>query len=79
MPATRPEGEFVVFTFTTTHDALTAEELLKAAGLDVVPIPAPSSPTAKCGLAMRLPASQALPAEEAMAAGGVTHAGAVEG
>lgn len=78
MPATHPEAEFVVFIFGTTTDALTAETLLKQAGLDVVAIPAPSSSTAKCGLAMRLPASQRLPAEEAMAAEGVTHAGATE-
>lgn len=72
-----PEGAFVTFTFVTTHDALAAEELLLGAGLDVVPVPAPKTEKALCGLAMRLPAHQALSAEETMTAGGVAYSGRV--
>lgn len=46
---------FVVFGFGTTHEALSAEELLKAHGLRVVPIPTPRELGALCGIAMRLP------------------------
>lgn len=66
-----PTRRFVVFGFATTHDALAAEALLKHAGLDAVPIPAPRSVKALCGIAMRLPSEQATHAEKLMAAGGV--------
>jgi len=73
-----PEDAFVTFTFATTHDAMAAEALLLRAELDVVPVPAPKTKKAFCGLAMRLPAHQARPAEKSMAAGGVVYSGRVE-
>jgi hypothetical protein len=50
---------FVVFGFASTHEALDAEALLGDVGIDVVPIPAPASISATCGIALRL-----LPADE---------------
>lgn len=52
--AQRPMRPFVVLGFTSTHDALEAERVLEAAGLDPVPVPAPASLSALCGIAMRV-------------------------
>lgn len=49
---------FSVLGFKTTHEALSAEELLKEAGLDVVPVPTPRQLGSLCGIAMRLPPGQ---------------------
>ena len=51
--AREPE-QFVVLGFPSTHDALDAESLLGDLGIDVVPIPAPKSIGALCGIALRL-------------------------
>lgn len=45
---------FAVLGFPSTHDALDGEALLGDLGIDVVPIPAPSTLSAKCGIALRL-------------------------
>jgi len=74
-----PEGDFVTFTFATTHDAIAAEALLLRAVLDVVPVPAPKTGKALCGLAMRLPAHQARSAEKVMIAGDVIYLERIEG
>jgi len=50
----RSPHQFVVFGFPTTHDALDAETLLGDLGIAVVPIPAPKSIGALCGVALRL-------------------------
>lgn len=55
-PQPRP---FRVFTFATTHDALSAEALLDDLGFEVVPIPAPPSHSANCGIALRVEVSDA--------------------
>lgn len=68
---------FAVFTFFTTHDALEAERLLKQAGIEVVPVPAPKSSQGLCGLAMRVAASQAQAAYQSMAVGGIRPAGRI--
>jgi len=44
---------FVVLGFASTHDALDAETLLLDLGIDVVPIPAPKTINARCGIALR--------------------------
>ncbi len=49
-----PKSTFAVFAFSTTHDALDAEALLEDMGIDVVPIPAPPTVSAHCGIALRL-------------------------
>lgn len=51
---TRSSKPFVVLGFASTHDALDAEALLGDLGIDVVPIPAPKSIGALCGIALRL-------------------------
>jgi hypothetical protein len=45
---------FAVLGFESTHDALDAETLLGDLGIDVVPIPAPKTIGAHCGIALRL-------------------------
>lgn len=69
---TRELSPYIVFAFATTHNALEAEDVLKAGGFDVVPIPTPSGAPGRCGIAMRLPPSQADPAAAALKAAGVT-------
>lgn len=53
--------QYVALAFRSTHDALEAEDLISAAGIDVVPIPIPSRSSGRCGIAMRV----APPDEEA--------------
>jgi hypothetical protein len=45
---------FAVLGFESTHDALDAETLLDDLGIDVVPIPAPKTIGAHCGIALRI-------------------------
>ena len=45
---------FAVLGFESTHDALDAETLLGDLGIDVVPIPAPKTIGAHCGIALRI-------------------------
>jgi len=54
----RTPREFAVLGFASTHDALDAEALLDDMGLDVVPIPAPKSIGALCGIALRVESEQ---------------------
>ena len=50
----REPRPYSVLGFGTTHDALSAEQLLKDLGVDVVPIPAPRSLSRSlCGIALR--------------------------
>ncbi len=51
---TRTPRTFLVLGFSSTHDALDAEALLTDMGIPVVPIPAPKSIGALCGIALRL-------------------------
>lgn len=67
-----PRSTFAVLGFASTHDALSAEGALKAAGLSVVPIPAPAGIGDLCGLAMRLPPTQVERALEVLSAGSIT-------
>jgi len=67
----RTPRPFVVFGFATTHDALDAEALLGDMGIDVVPIPAPQSVGALCGIALRLEPSEAERALEYLDRGGI--------
>lgn len=50
----RAPRPFAVFGFGSTHDALDAEQLLGDLGITVVPMPAPKSLGALCGIALRL-------------------------
>lgn len=50
----REPREFAALGFSSTHDALDAEQLLGDLGITVVPMPAPKSLGALCGIALRL-------------------------
>jgi len=54
---TRARRPFVVLGFGSTHDALAAEDLLRDARIEVVPVPAPATLGALCGIALRVPES----------------------
>ncbi|PKQ29595.1 MAG: hypothetical protein CVT60_04615 [Actinobacteria bacterium HGW-Actinobacteria-10] len=71
-------SRFVVYGFSTTHAALTAEEILKAAGLSVVPIPAPARLGSVCGIALRVPFDLAQAADAALDAAQLTASGRFE-
>ena len=45
---------FAALGFASTHDALDAEQLLADLGISVVPIPAPKTIGALCGIALRV-------------------------
>ncbi|MBE0476351.1 MAG: DUF3343 domain-containing protein [Coriobacteriia bacterium] len=64
-------SEFAAFGFESTHDAIAAEERLKAAGIPVVPIPTPASLGALCGIALRVAPGDAPAAERVMKSGGI--------
>jgi hypothetical protein len=51
---TREPRIFAVLGFESTHDALDAETLVSDLGIEVVPIPAPKSIGAHCGIALRI-------------------------
>jgi len=67
----REARPFVVLGFATTHDALDAEALLGDLGIDVVPIPAPQSIGALCGIALRLEPRDSERALEYLDRGGI--------
>ncbi len=46
--------EFAAFGFESTHEALDAEQLLGDLGIEVVPMPAPQTLGARCGIALRI-------------------------
>ena len=74
----RPPRPFIVFGFASTHEALDAEALLDDMGIDVVPIPAPKSIGALCGIALRLPPDQAERARRYMDAVGIVPYAVIE-
>lgn len=45
-----------VFTFATTHEAMTAEDVLRAEGVPLEVVPPPRELSAGCGLALRMAA-----------------------
>ncbi len=59
---------FAVYGFATTHDALAAESVVKAAGIAVIPVPAPRALGSLCGVALRVPLDEAEAAEAAVLA-----------
>jgi len=69
---------FRVLGFTSTHDALDAEALLEDLGIDVVPIPAPQSIGALCGIALRIELDQAERAMKYLDRSGIVVSGTVE-
>ncbi len=77
MSPRRPR-DFLVLGFDTTHDALAAEEALRAADFAVVPIPAPKAFGKLCGIALRLSPEVADAAECLLKDAGMRVAGRVE-
>lgn len=67
----RERRRFVVFGFASTHEALDAESILESGGLSVVPIPAPASLTALCGIALRTEPAEAQVAERLLRESGI--------
>jgi hypothetical protein len=60
----RQHRMFAVYTFDSTHDSLTAEQVLVDAGIAVRAIPKPRTLGGGCGIALRLEPLDALIAEE---------------
>jgi len=69
--APRSMRPFMVLGFASTHDALEAERVLEAAGLDPVPVPAPPAVSALCGIAMRVEPAALREALEVLSAEGI--------
>jgi hypothetical protein len=70
--ASRPERDFVVLTFASTHDAMTAEQAVARAGIAGRSIPRPASMGAGCGIALRLDPDRLEEAVEALARAGIS-------
>ena len=73
----RTPRSFAVFGFSSTHDALAAEDLLQDAGIEAVPIPAPTLLGALCGIALRVPEMASEQARSRMEEGGVEPSGII--
>lgn len=69
---------YVVLGFATTHAALAAEEAMAAAGIEVVPVPAPSTVSAMCGIALRVDPAEEGPATDVLRSAGIIIAARVE-
>jgi hypothetical protein len=68
---TREPRPFAVLGFESTHDALDAETLLGDLGIDVVPIPAPKTIGARCGIALRMEVADEDRAKDYLNAAGI--------
>jgi hypothetical protein len=62
---------FVAFGFASVHDAMAAEDALKAAGVAVVAIPSPRALGELCGIALRVDPADAPSAEDVLADAGL--------
>ena len=71
----RERRSYAVYGFSSTHSALDAEALLGDMGIDVVPIPAPATLSALCGIALRLPVEQRVRAEKYLENAGIGQVG----
>jgi len=63
--------EFATYTFETSNHVLWAEDVAAEHGLTAQVIPAPATATAKCGLALRLPATSVERLEALLSAEGI--------
>lgn len=61
---------FVVYGFSSVHDALGAESVLKSAGLAVTPVPSPKELGELCGIALRVDPADADHAERLLTSAG---------
>lgn len=61
---------FAVYGFASVHDALTAESILKAAGVGVTAVPSPKELGELCGVALRIDPGEEDRAERLLASAG---------
>jgi len=66
----RASQPFVAFGFSSVHDALEAEDVVRRAGIHAVPVPPPKELGELCGLALRVQPADAELADAAMRAAG---------
>lgn len=64
------ERPFVVFGFSSVHDTLEGEDVLRAAGVPAVTIPSPRELGELCGIALRVEPADGDAAERALTSGG---------
>ena len=76
MSATGQEP-FVVFGFQSTHDALSAEAALDAAGLPLTVMPTPKALGALCGIALRIAEPDRADAETVLHDAGIEWSGSI--
>ena len=69
---------FVVYGFSTVHDALGAESVLKGAGVSVTPVPSPKELGELCGIAMRIAPEDAAHARLVLESAGIAPREAAE-
>lgn len=62
---------FVVYGFSSVHDALGAESVLKGVGLAVTPVPSPKELGELCGIALRVDPADADRAERLLKSAGM--------
>lgn len=60
------KGQYCLLTFSSTHHALKAEEILKEEGIDLEVVPIPREISAECGLGMQFPLEQREKAENVL-------------
>lgn len=71
-------ARFVVFGFSSTHDAIRAERLMRAEQLDAILIPTPSALGSLCGLALRAPTALGARVSSLLAQDAVIPTGSIE-
>ncbi len=69
---------FAALGFSSTHDALDAEQLLQDLGITVVPVPAPKDLGTLCGIALRIELSDEERATGYLSAAGITVTARIE-
>jgi hypothetical protein len=62
---------FAVYGFSSVHDALLAESVLKSAGVAVTPVPSPKELGDLCGIALRVAPRDAAHAERLLDSAGM--------
>lgn len=62
---------FVVYGFSSVHDALGAETVLKGAGVAVTPVPSPKELGDLCGIALRVAPDDAVHARRLLESAGM--------
>jgi Protein of unknown function (DUF3343) len=69
---------FIAFGFASVHDAMAAEDALKAAGIESVAIPSPGALGELCGIALRVEPASAQAVRDTLAAAGLPPHASVE-